>query len=79
MKNTVKFSEYDKTFLEKSWEWLNNPIIKKLTNTSDFTKEGQQSWFKSLKDKNTKFLPGLSDLILGAEATVRKYLELPPK
>lgn len=60
MNNCIKFVEYDEIYLEKSWEWLNNPTIKKLTNTPDFTKEGQQAWFKSLKDKKDYFIQGIS-------------------
>jgi len=55
----IDFVEYDKTFLEKSWEWLNIPIIKDLTNTPDFTKEAQLAWFKSLKSKNNYYIQGI--------------------
>lgn len=55
----ITFSEYNELFLQKSWEWLNNPIIKNLTNTPDFTKEEQISWFKSLKNKKDYFIKGV--------------------
>ena len=59
MQGEVKFCEYDNSFLDKSWEWLNNPIIKKLTNTQDFDKESQIAWFNSLENKKDYFIQGI--------------------
>jgi RimJ/RimL family protein N-acetyltransferase len=42
---------YDETFLALSWEWLNDPETKRLTNTPDFSKESQLAWFQSLPGK----------------------------
>lgn len=39
---------YDSVFLDKSWQWLTDPEIKHLTNTSDFSREDQQNWFEKL-------------------------------
>lgn len=51
----LKLCDYDSVFLEKSWEWLNDPEIKYLTNTGDFSKNDQQDWFKNLPNlKNYK-------------------------
>lgn len=47
----IEFIDYSEAFLDLSWEWLNDPEIKQLTNTPDFTKEGQRRWFESLKNK----------------------------
>lgn len=55
----IEFVEYDETFLELSWKWLNDPVIKKMTNTPDFTKEQQQKWFLSLKDKKDYVISGI--------------------
>ncbi|WP_374449231.1 GNAT family N-acetyltransferase [Cloacibacterium normanense] len=44
----IQLVSYDKHFLEKSWNWLNDPEVKYLTNTGDFTREQQQKWFQSL-------------------------------
>ena len=57
--SNVKFVEYNEIFLNKSWEWLNNPRIKELTNTPDFTRESQQNWFNSLKYKKDYFIQGI--------------------
>ena len=45
---TLKFVTYDLDFLNLSWIWLNDPEIKKLTNTPDFTRENQKKWFDSI-------------------------------
>ena len=43
--------DYNIIFLDKSWYWLNDPEIKALTMTPDFSKEDQASYFKSLPKK----------------------------
>ncbi|MDO9256701.1 MAG: GNAT family N-acetyltransferase [Bacteroidales bacterium] len=48
---SIHFVEYDQTFLELSWLWLNDSEIKQMTNTPDFTRESQQIWYNSLKNK----------------------------
>lgn len=50
----LDFVQYDRTFLEKSWAWLQDPEIKSLTNTPDFTKEQQETFFNSLPRKDYK-------------------------
>jgi RimJ/RimL family protein N-acetyltransferase len=47
----IEFVKYNKLFLSLSWEWLNDPEVKKLTNTPDFSKEDQLNWFNSLNEK----------------------------
>lgn len=44
----ISLHPYSEQFLEKSWNWLNDPEIKHLTNTGDFSREQQQKWFQSL-------------------------------
>jgi len=51
----IDFVEFDQTILNHSWEWLNNPEIKKLTNTPDFTRAQQQQWFDSLPAKKAAY------------------------
>lgn len=57
----VEFVEYSLLFLEKSWEWLNDPEIKYLTNSSTFSKEDQLKWFHSLSDKSDYKIWGIVD------------------
>ena len=49
-KSQIQLTSYDSDFLTKSWEWLNDPEIKHLTNTGDFSKEDQQKWVAKLPE-----------------------------
>jgi RimJ/RimL family protein N-acetyltransferase len=55
----TKFVDYNKIFLEKSWEWLNDTEMKKLTLTPALTKEMQQNFFDSLPKRNDYFIKGI--------------------
>ena len=44
----VSLVHYDSSFLELSWQWLNDPEIKRLTHTADFTREDQKKWFDKI-------------------------------
>ncbi len=57
----VEFVAYSQVFLEKSWEWLNEPEIKLLTNTPDFSKEEQQAWFRSLPGRRDYKIWGVTE------------------
>ena len=48
MLNLVK---YTKEFLPLSWKWLNDPEIKNLTGTPDFSKEDQIIFFGSIDSR----------------------------
>lgn len=48
----LKIVEYSHDFLDLSWNWLNDPEIKKLTGTPDFTKDEQEEFFASLPRDN---------------------------
>ena len=51
MNNDVRLVDFSKVFFDNSWNWLNDPEIKKMTATPDFTKEDQLKWFNSLPSK----------------------------
>lgn len=55
----ISFVPYSDLFLKKSWDWLNDSEIKKLTNTHDFTKEDQKRFFNSLKSRNDYLIKGI--------------------
>lgn len=57
--NTFEIVEYTEDFLVFSWEWLNDPEIKRLTMTPDFTKEEQTEWFHKMKGDPTYFIRGV--------------------
>lgn len=63
----ISFVEYDELVLQQSWGWLNDPEIKKLTATPDFTEEQQKKWFSNLKVANDYFVRGIKygDEIIG--------------
>lgn len=48
----VQLVPFDRTFLERSWDWLQDPEIKRLTLTPDFTREDQQRFFDSLPSRS---------------------------
>ena len=50
-KEVMEFVEYDMDFLNRSWGWLNDPEIKKLTLTSDFTRSEQLKFFHSIPSR----------------------------
>lgn len=47
----LEIREMDEVALEKSWEWLNDPEMKRLTITPDFDKQSQRKWYESLKSR----------------------------
>jgi RimJ/RimL family protein N-acetyltransferase len=59
---------YNIVFLNKSWEWLNEPEIKALTMTPDFTKEEQLKFYKQLANKQDYWIKGIieEDIPIGA-------------
>ncbi|MFV7759045.1 GNAT family N-acetyltransferase [Shewanella algae] len=44
----LDFVKFDEVFLEMSWCWLNDPEIKVLTSTPNFTRQEQMFFFNSL-------------------------------
>lgn len=52
----VEFRDYDRRVLEKSSEWLNDPEIRDLTLTTDFDRDSQEEWFKTLPDRKDYFI-----------------------
>ncbi len=56
---TISLSDFTKDILDKSWYWLNDPEIKRLTNTPDFTREQQRQWFKNLSQKKDYLIWGV--------------------
>ncbi len=55
----VEYREFDETALDKTWEWLNDPEIRRLTITPELDKEGQRKWFEGLKDRKDYFIEAL--------------------
>lgn len=55
----INFVAYSPEFLDLSWDWLNDPEIKALTSTPDFTREQQQRWYETLPQKKDYFVWGI--------------------
>jgi RimJ/RimL family protein N-acetyltransferase len=47
----ITFVRFDEVFLHLSWSWLNDPEIKRLTDTGDFTERDQFKWYDSLSGR----------------------------
>jgi RimJ/RimL family protein N-acetyltransferase len=55
----LTFSCFDERFLERSWHWLQDPEVKRLTMTPDFTREQQRRWFDRLPEMKDYQIWGL--------------------
>jgi RimJ/RimL family protein N-acetyltransferase len=60
LRTRLQFERFDERFLDKSWEWLNDPEIKRLTMTPDFTHEEQLRWFARLQEMQDYRIWGIS-------------------
>ena len=59
MPQEVEFVPYDAAFLPLSWDWLNDPEIKAMTMTPDFSRAAQARWFGSLADRSDYLIWGV--------------------
>ena len=66
--------DYSLIFLDKSWEWLNDPEIKALTMTPDFTREQQLSFFESLPERKNYWIRGIAEDGIPAGAMGLKHI-----
>ena len=55
----LKLITYNKDFLPLSWNWLNDPEIKSLTMTPEFSKEDQLNFFNSIKERKNYKIFGI--------------------
>ena len=55
----VSFVEYTESFLDKTWFWLNDPLIKELTDTASFTRVEQREWYNSLDGRKDYLVWGV--------------------
>jgi RimJ/RimL family protein N-acetyltransferase len=56
----ITLCEYTIEFLDYSWEWLNDPEIKSMTNTADFTYEDQLNWYNALQKTSDYLVWGIN-------------------
>lgn len=64
----VSLCEFDSFFLEKSWNWLNDPYINYYSATGPITRKGQLEWFNSLQGRSDYVIWGVKyqDIPIGA-------------
>ncbi|WP_299987949.1 GNAT family N-acetyltransferase [uncultured Pontibacter sp.] len=55
----MQFVDYDKRYLDLSWNWLRDQEIKRLTMTPKFTREEQLSFFSRLSARKDYFIKGI--------------------
>jgi RimJ/RimL family protein N-acetyltransferase len=58
-KLSINLVPYDVRFLDLSWFWLNEPEIKALTMTSDFSREQQRDFYSSLTSRSGYHIWGI--------------------
>jgi RimJ/RimL family protein N-acetyltransferase len=51
---------YDERFLTASWIWLQDPEIRRLTLSPDFTQEQQRAWFEDLPNRTDYVIWGIA-------------------
>jgi RimJ/RimL family protein N-acetyltransferase len=56
----IELEEYSETYLNASWLWLNDPEIRKLTNTPVLNKDTQLRWYETLSEKEDYKIWGIS-------------------
>ena len=57
--NRIRLVPYSRAYLDRSWDWLNDPEIKALTMTPDFTREDQLAFFESLAGRTDYHIWGV--------------------
>ena len=64
----VSWCKFDSIFLEKSWNWLNDPYINYYSVTGPITRKGQLEWFDSLQERSDYVIWGVKyqDIPIGA-------------
>ena len=55
----LTFCRFDERFLERSWQWLQDAEIKRLTMTPEFTRDQQRRWFERLPEMKDYMIWGL--------------------
>lgn len=56
----IKIETFDIEYLNKSWIWLNDNEMRKLTMTPKFTQKEQIIWFNSLSYNKNYFIKGVN-------------------
>lgn len=60
MDKILTLQTFDRTYLDKSYEWMQNPLLMRLMDGRPTTRPDQLKWFDSLKDKPSYKIWGLA-------------------
>lgn len=55
----LNFCPYTKDFLSLSWDWLNDPEIKKMTMTPNFNREDQIKFYNEIDTRENYYIYGI--------------------
>lgn len=55
----IEIRDFTRVVLEKSWEWLNDPQLKRMMFVPDFNRASQEKWFESLPHKKDYFIKSI--------------------
>ena len=55
----IQLVPYSRAYLDRSWDWLQDPEVKHLTVTPDFDRAGQLRFFEALPDREDYLIWGL--------------------
>ncbi|HVZ55438.1 MAG TPA: GNAT family N-acetyltransferase [Chitinophagaceae bacterium] len=56
----IELVDYSRQYLDLSWAWLNDPEIKRLTVTPDFTRENQLAFFEKIPQRTDYWVKGVA-------------------
>lgn len=60
MNRVLHIENFDRLYLDKSYEWLQNPMLLSLTGSEPVSKEVQEKWFIELPQNKTYKICGVS-------------------
>jgi RimJ/RimL family protein N-acetyltransferase len=55
----IQYTDYDSSFCEKSWDWLNDEEIRYLADSTLFSREDQTKWFAGLSERSDYYIRGV--------------------
>lgn len=58
----VELKKFDRSFLNYSWHWLNNPEIRELISSPAITKDLQLQWYRKIQELDDYLIWGLQVL-----------------
>lgn len=60
MNTVLRIENFDRSYLDKSYEWLQNPTLLSLIDSEPVSREVQEKWFLALPQNKTYRIWGVS-------------------